>query len=246
MQKVLIVEDDTIQLNMLYQTIHDAYPSWNIFCVSDYAAADRLILDSLQKSASFTLFLLDIQLTKDIGNRDGFFLAKGIRQHSAYYQTPILFLTAVSDENYFALSNFHCYNYISKPYTDADIRYQLQQMLMTGYLRNNTLELTDTQRILHRTSFCDILYIKSAYHVLSVFCEADFFQTRQYSLESILPMLDKDFIQCHKQYIINTSKVLHLDITSKIVTLTSNDSIPVGKSFLQDIERFYRKGTPND
>lgn len=24
MQKVLIVEDDTIQLNMLYQTIHDA------------------------------------------------------------------------------------------------------------------------------------------------------------------------------------------------------------------------------
>ena len=31
MQKVLIVEDDTIQLNMLYQTIHDAYPSWNIF-----------------------------------------------------------------------------------------------------------------------------------------------------------------------------------------------------------------------
>ena len=76
MQKVLIVEDDTIQLNMLYQTIHDAYPSWNIFCVSDYAAADRLILDSLQKSASFTLFLLDIQLTKDIGNRDGFFLAK--------------------------------------------------------------------------------------------------------------------------------------------------------------------------
>ena len=134
MQKVLIVEDDTIQLNMLYQTIHDAYPSWNIFCVSDYAAADRLILDSLQKSASFTLFLLDIQLTKDIGNRDGFFLAKEIRQHSAYYQTPILFLTAVSDENYFALSNFHCYNYISKPYTDADIRYQLQQMLMTGYL----------------------------------------------------------------------------------------------------------------
>ena len=30
MQKILIVEDDTVQLEMLYETIHSRYPAWEI------------------------------------------------------------------------------------------------------------------------------------------------------------------------------------------------------------------------
>ena len=30
MQKILIVEDDPIQLEMLYETVHSRYPAWEI------------------------------------------------------------------------------------------------------------------------------------------------------------------------------------------------------------------------
>jgi len=70
---------------------------------------------SIEKENYFSLFLLDIQLSHEEGDRGGFIFANEIRKIPSYYMTPLLFLTAVSDENYFALSHYHCYNYIAKP-----------------------------------------------------------------------------------------------------------------------------------
>ena len=136
MQKILIVEDDPIQLEMLYETVHSRYPAWEIKKGSSLEAAQAFLQESVTANEYFTLFLLDIQLSKEPGDRNGFQLAQSIREISVYYKTPILFLTSVSEELSRALTQFHCYNFITKPYQKETVLEQLRQMLLTGYLQD--------------------------------------------------------------------------------------------------------------
>ena len=58
MQKILIVEDDTVQLEMLYETIHSRYPAWEIKKGSSLEAAQASLQESVTANEYFTLFLL--------------------------------------------------------------------------------------------------------------------------------------------------------------------------------------------
>ena len=71
MQKILIVEDDPIQLEMLYETVHSRYPAWEIKKGSSLEAAQAFLQESVTANEYFTLFLLDIQLSKEPGDRNG-------------------------------------------------------------------------------------------------------------------------------------------------------------------------------
>ena len=145
-QNILIVEDDKAQNINLNNAINAQYPAWTIDSCYTYDEALEHIISSVNKNNIYTLFLFDVQLSKEKGNRGGFLLAEELRKLHPYYRTPVLFLTAVSDEGGFALSNYHCYNYISKPYTSQDILIQLEQMLITCYLES-TLDICDSDRI---------------------------------------------------------------------------------------------------
>ena len=115
-QHILIVEDDISQNNNLNKAINSHYPKWETESSYTYNDALDRITNSIQENP-YTLFLFDVQLSKEKGNRGGFLLAEKLRTFPLYYKTPILFLTAISDEGGFALSNYHCYNYIAKPYS---------------------------------------------------------------------------------------------------------------------------------
>lgn len=234
MQNVLIVEDDLIQLNMLCECIKKEYPGWIVQSACSYHAAEHLLNESVSLSIPFTLLLLDVQLSGGSTDRGGFFLAKTARRFPCYYRVPILFLTALSHEESFALSEFHCYNYISKPYTDKDILFQLEQMLLTGYL-NQTIELTDTNRILHRISPEDIYYIESQAHTLLVFTTKGKINTRQYTLVQLASILDSNFIRCHKKYIINRDYVQSYDRISQYVRINGT-SISIGRTYIRKVD----------
>lgn len=218
MHRILIVEDDITQLELLKTTINNKYPDWVVETAYNYTSGKKLLDDSLSHNNPFSLFLLDIQLSGEEGDRGGFFLAKEVRKHSVYFKVPILFLTAISDEGSFALSEFHCYNYITKPYTMGDILQQLEQMLLTGYLEN-TLELLDTNRILHRVYINDILSVESKSHTLTVYTGTNgSFVTRAYTLEKILSILGSNFIQCHQRTIINKTHIITYDKASRLTS----------------------------
>ncbi len=240
MHKVLIVEDDLTQLELLRTTINQKYPDWIVKVAANYSSAKNLLDNSLFSNEPFSLFLFDIQLSMEEGDRGGFFLAKEARKHSAYFKVPILFLTAISDEGSFALSEFHCYNYITKPYTMIDILHQLEQMLITGYLEN-TLELLDTNRILHRVHISDILTIESKSHTLTIYTKNNgSFVTRAYTLQKILSILGNDFIQCHRRIIINKTHIITYDKASQLINI-NNRLIPIGRTFIKEMEKLSLK-----
>lgn len=234
MHNVLIVEDDKIQLEILANTIRTHYPGWNIQVASNYSDAKALLECSLNTSDLFSLFLFDIQLSLEEGDRGGFFLAKEVRKHTDYFRTPILFLTAISDEGVFALSQFHCYNYITKPYTPQDILCQLEQMLITGYLENS-LEIMDTNRIQHKIRANEIYLVESKAHTLTICTANGDFITRQFSLEKILDVLGNDFIQCHKRIIVNKGHITSYDKSSQYLRINDH-SVPIGRTYLKNLE----------
>ena len=234
MQNVLIVEDDLTQLNLLSDCIKNRYPCWMIQTACNYDIAEQLLLNSVASDKPFTLLLLDIQLSKEKGDCGGFFLARLARKSPCYYRVPILFLTAISDEGAFALSEFHCYNYISKPYTAEDIIFQLEQMLVTGYLEQ-TLELQDINRILHRVKLEDIYYIEAQAHILLIHTKNGKICTRQYTMERLTEVLTSDFIRCHRKFIINKRYVQSFDRISQYIRI--NDiSITVGRAYIKRVE----------
>ena len=222
MQKLLLVEDDTIQTEELLISIHNKYPNWNIVCATNYDKAHELIIASAKTTDYFSLFLLDVQLEKNSNDTGGFTLANVIRSLEAYYRTPILFLTSVTDKTQFALSNYHCYNYITKPYLASDILFQIQQMLQTGYLQEHAISITDTKRIRHRIVLDDIYFIESQSHTLIFSTKQGNITTRNFTFAELASQLSDDFVQCHKKYIININYVNHYDKTNRYVTLDQN------------------------
>lgn len=242
-QKVLIVEDNIDQNQFLCEVIQENYPEWTIISAHNYTEASDYIAevdeDIISDIAPFSLFLFDVQLSKEIGDRGGFLLAEELRKKRRYYRTPVLFLTAISDEGGFALSNYHCYNYITKPYSAKDILTQLEQMLITGYLEN-MLDITDSDRIHHNISANDITYIESKGHVIIIHIGKESLKTRDYTLVSMLRMLGPSFIQIHKRYIVNHKKITHLDNSSFCINIGAA-VIPVGRAYKKNLDLFINK-----
>ena len=108
MQTILIVEDDTLQLHALQNSIQQAYPDWTIHTATDIDTAQTFLNSSLDDNNFYSMFLLDINLVEGTSDESGFELAKSIRACSVYFKTPILFLTSFQNKTNFALSTFHC------------------------------------------------------------------------------------------------------------------------------------------
>ena len=233
MQKILIVEDDKLQRDQLYQSISMKYPSWNIICSKDYQSAKDEIDSSIEQNNYFTLFLLDIQLS-DSADQGGFLLSELIRSLHEYYTTPILFLTSITDQMQHALNSYHCYNYIQKPFSSEDILFQISQMLATGMLKNDTFIIHDINRIQHRIFFDELSFIEARNHTLILTTKRGKLTTREYSLSSIRPLLNSNFIQCHRKYLVNLNHIENYDKTNRMLKIC-DQSIPVGRTYQKNL-----------
>lgn len=231
MSDILIVEDDKIQCSTLKQTLCKAYPNWNIDTASSFEEATFLLMHSKQ---NYSLFLLDIQLSENTNDRSGFQLAEQIRAMKPYYTTPILFLTSISVEMGYGLSEYHCYNYITKPYSATDIITQIKHMLFTGILQNSIV-LKDTMHIHHKVNLSDVLYLEGKSRLLVLYTNIDKLETKDYTLTTISSFLSSQFIQCHRRYIINSNYIENYDFTNNYVQI-NNHSIPIGRTYRNNLK----------
>lgn len=231
MSYVLIVEDDNVQRSFLEQTIQNEYPNWDIDTAGSLSEASFLLQDA---NHNYSLFLLDIQLSQDTSDRGGFQLAQQIRNMKPYYKTPILFLTSILTEMKQGLSEFHCYNYITKPYSATDILNQIKHMLFTGILQN-TIVIKDTLHLHHKISLSDVLFLEGKSRLLILYTAVDKLETNDYTLNTILPSLPSQFIQCHRRYIINENYIENYDFTNNFIQI-NHYSIPIGRTYLKTIK----------
>ena len=126
------------------------------------------------------------------------------------------------------MTQFHCYNFITKPYQKETVLEQLRQMLLTGYLQD-VLDIADTQRIHHRLQPRDIRYIESRSHTIFIYTIYGCIQTREYSLSAMAEQLGTSFIRCHRRYLVNSEHITGFDRSTRYL-LADKDTIPVSQS----------------
>ena len=229
-QRILIVEDNELQRIELVDHLQKLHPSLIIHSATNLEEAELILQDSILDDAFLHLFLLDIHLSSNEKRHEGFQFAQLIRSHTVYQMTPLIFLTSNKQQIEFALNNFHCYNYIKKPYDCGEIAKQVQHLLLSHIIRQETFFVRDTRRIAHRIYIDSILFLESNGHTLKIVCPENTIVTRDYTLSSVEEQLGDAFFRCHRKYIVNTRLIENYDSLCSNVQIR-NHAIPVGRVF---------------
>ncbi|GKU81947.1 response regulator [Niallia sp. NCCP-28] len=102
--RVLLVDDEPLELEQLQFLIQDKYPAWQIWTADDGVQAKKILAKH-----SIDLALLDIHLPGETGLELGFFIKKN-------YKTECIMVTAYEDFHYAQEAiRMNVFDYIVKP-----------------------------------------------------------------------------------------------------------------------------------
>lgn len=232
---LLIVEDSVsyaIELEQIAEEI-----GFNVVGVVDNSA------DALEAvfSESPDLILMDISIK---GKLDGIDIANRIQ----HLNIPILFITSFNDEEtYQRASQSNTIGYIVKPVDKITMASSLKLLI-----KNNILKSTDDRsgiaevanneyiffmknNIYHKVDIRKILFIASKDNYCSFMLEDNTEFLIRISLSEVEELLaEKNFVRCHRQYIVNQRKMESMN-TSKCTIKVSNYEIPYSRSKKADI-----------
>ena len=229
--KLLIVEDDLHIQKLLTSCILEVDDAVQIYVSASSSEALRIA-----KENKIDVFILDIQLT----DYKGTLLAKQVREIEHYRYTPMIFATALANEELNAYREIKCYSYLIKPFTKAEVK---QTILEVINYRNNFSEQKKTIRIEQKSHIFeydlkDIIYVESfgkkmALHLLTAENRVTTETISGYTLKGMLELInDAEFIQCHKSYIINKSFITQIAKTDGTIILKHIQlQVPIGDKF---------------
>lgn len=232
--KIFIVEDNTSHLNVLKAKVESL--GYQIAGTSQTASE---ALSDIKKTSP-DVVLIDINLD---GNNDGIVLAKQIKEIST---ASMLFITAQSkDEIIQDAIAVEPSGYLIKPVDLNELKanielamYQKTQTKSRPNLKTEKEFLTvRTGQKLQLLPFKEIkiLRVDIKNYVTLVDDKGKEFAVRD-SLKNILNSVLPDcFIRTHHSYGVNMDFVLFIDEREQVLHLKTNDSIPIGKSFKEEV-----------
>ncbi|WP_018753612.1 LytR/AlgR family response regulator transcription factor [Paenibacillus sanguinis] len=230
---ILIVEDDPHITKLLLSCVREVDHS--IRTITAVRSAEAL---SIASEEEIDLFILDIQLTDYKGTR----LALQLRSMDKYIYTPIIFATALANEELAAYRDIKCYNYLIKPFTKDEVISVLRDTIrysqhLAHDQKKKTLRIEQKSHIFEY-ELNRIVYVESFGKTLELHLRTGEGQIRSdrisgLSLRKMYDLLDdSSFVQCHKSYIINTSYLMKIDKSEGFVELTGvTHRIPIGSKY---------------
>lgn len=223
MIKILVVEDS--EQDMLhYKSVLEKIESIEV-C---YAFSGEEALDII-KQRLIDIFILDIQLP----GMNGLELASKIRTLPDYALALIVFITGYEKNQLEAFKQFHCYDYIIKPFGSKE--FEKKMISLIKHLSLLKHKITRVKMLLYPVKNKDILipidHIDYA-EVLHRCCylytdlqEAPFESNSIILKELIEEVNDPYFIQCHRSFAINIKKIKEIErLNYRLWSITLQDS----------------------
>lgn len=238
-RKVLILEDNKTHMDALCKILRDLQKDTQVFCTADAGEAFQIALKQ-----HIQLFLVDIVLdTRKPGDVSGLRFAKEIRGVSKYKFTPLIFITSLEDPKLYSYSQLHCYGYIEKPFSVAQVRDTILGALeFPVKADDDKYAYFRKDGIIYSICIKDIVYIESGRRKVVIHCVRDKLEIPYKTSEEILNELDSDsFIQCSRYHIINRKYIEQIDYTNRFIKMRYVDSpVEIGvimkKAFKQRVE----------
>lgn len=220
-----IVEDNGINRVSLETILEDN--SYQI--IGSFSNAEEA-WESL-KNLQPDIILIDINLA---GDKDGIWLGSKIR---ANLDLPFIFLTAYGDSETIERVKLTKPNgYLMKPYNEptllTTISIAIESFKNKEKNKKQSLYIKDNYiRVKLDTS--DILYIQSEGNYLEIFLENKKHLIRSRLADFLLQLPNNNFVQIHRRYVVNISKI---DLLGTDFVEINNTELPVSKTFKVNLE----------
>ena len=231
MGHIVLVEDDpgaAARIRQYMETDHSEHT------LAVFAKAAEAL--SYAATSRVDLFILDIQLLDYQGTQ----LAKQLRALPAYRFTPILFTTELAGEELSAYREIKCYDFLMKPFTEAEFQTAVQGALAMGAQMRTAPEILrieqkqflfeyDIQRLLYIESFGKQLLIHTVQSGGTEVTD----RISGYSLTKLLHMVPQGrLLQCHKSFLVNPARICKIDKANRLLFLKScKTAIPIGEKY---------------
>lgn len=224
-----IVEDNGVNRIFLETTLEDN----NYTIIGSKSNAEESW--ELLKNMQVDIVLIDINLA---GDKDGIWLANKIRKQ---LNLAFVYLTAYGDSKTIEkVKKTKPNGYLMKPYNEptllTTLSIAIENFKKEAPNKGNTLFIKDNY-IRIRLNTSDILFIKSEGNYLEIILENKKHLIRAKLTDFIKELHENNFIQVHRRYIINTSKI---NIIGNGFLTIRETEIPVSKTFNKELMAFLK------
>lgn len=233
--KLLVVEDDLHIQKLMISSIREVDDAIQTF--TSTSAVEAL---KIAKENRIDIFLLDIQLTDYKGTQ----LAKELRAMPEYQYTPMIFATALANEELHAYREIKCYSFLIKPFTKEEVKQIISEAINYRHQFGEPMKTIRIEQKSHifEYNLKDIIYIESFRKKMTLHLHIgqNGIMTETisgYTLKGMLELINDDgFIQAHKSYLINKQFVTQIDKTEGMIYLKYvQQPIPIGNKFKDQV-----------
>ncbi len=196
----------------------------------------------LMNTHTIDLFLLDVELP----DMNGFSLAEKIRSIARYELTLILFITGYSKNPLEAFLQYHCYDFIVKPFSVDEIREKIRCLIekinrkqQTAGERTRKLAAFETEAETVFFPVEEILFAQVSRGGCEVHTRNHRLMLKKVSLQEVIETVNEPcFVRCHKSFAVNARQIASIRRInyrlSEIVFEASEKKV--------DMSRLYQKG----
>lgn len=218
---ILLVEDDFLNRRLSKKLLLE-----NGYTVFEAKNTNEAI--EILKKESITLAILDINLGEN--EKDGISLGQYIKDK---YSLPFIYLTAYDNSDIIrsAVATFP-YSYLTKPFKKSDLIASVEISIRQSVQRSNPKIVVKHDGYSVSLAIEDINYIESVGNYLLFHTNDKKYKSRSTIKQIVEELSDDIFVQVHRAYVVNKTKIEKHRITSIIV---KGAEIPVSKNHMDKI-----------
>lgn len=230
--KILILEDSKDSLNAVAAMAENVSKSVSAVPVNSLEEA-RAALHQAQQP--FQAFLLDINLNPD--DKDdisGMIFAREIRAKKEYVFTPIVMITSLANMELSAYRELHCYQYLIKPYNEADIEQLVGKLLFLSQQGETRERFVMVKKDgVNYKLFCkDIICIRAVTRGVCFVLAKEEMRVPYLSIKQLMEKLPKEqFLQVHRMCVVNCDYIECVDTVNGLINLKNGEMAEVGVTY---------------
>lgn len=229
MLKVVICDDEENILKeasyIVDKKLTEKQMSYNLQAINDA----RILLDELKKNTIDVLFL-DI----DMPYYSGMDIASYISENNL--STILIFVTS-HDELVFKTFAYKPFGFLRKTHLTEEIDELIDRLSKELEFRKQELVIAKAGEIV-KIPLNEISYIESDGNYLNIRTSEEIIRHRETMTNMENELKGKDFIRCHKGYLVNVNHIEKMKMSELVVKCGNDDAIlPVGRSYEKDVKK---------
>ena len=235
MLRAAICDDEEKLLRVMKRSIDTAFNRAGFDCLLDAYSSGAELLKAYQKEPYDILFL-DIYMP----DQSGFEIAKAVRQQTE--ETLLIFVTSQDALVYNSL-DYRPFQFVRKGVSDSVIAElaAVTRKLVHYFRENEQIELDLGVGERRSVSYREITYLKSSLHYIEYhLSNGDVLRVRQSMADAKQKLETHDFVQIHRQYIINLRSIERISVTNSNVKLFTGELLSISRSHYDAVMERYR------